>query len=315
MDRYELAWAAGFFDGEGWANAVAAEGRRTRQPQARINQADRNGVPAVLLRFQTALGGLGRLGGPYLEEGRQDLYRWEVSSRGDVELLHHLLLPWLGEVKLLELGAALARTSARSRLAIANDEWRAWAAGLYDGEGSTYLTNHRTHLGYRTAEARITQGSVGGSPEVLRRFLTVVEVGRLYGPYRQVIGHQDVYRWNASARSDVQKCMSTLWPWLGPVKRDQAEAVFAVTRSQPVLPRGREEWGRYKTHCINGHEYATARVRPYVSRGVGLEPRDSHQCLQCAREQARERRKQTKRSAADEGRRSLSEQAKRYLLK
>jgi len=297
MDRYELAWAAGFFDGEGWANAVAAEGRRTRQPQARVNQADPNGVPAVLLRLQAALGGLGRLGGPYVDAGRQDLYRWEVSSRGDVELLHHLLLPWLGEVKLLELGVALARTSARSRAAIAIDEWRAWAAGLYDGEGSTYLTNHRTHLGYRNAEARITQGSVGGSPEVLRRFLTVVEVGRLYGPYRQVIGHQDVYRWNGSARSDVEKCLSALWPWLGPVKRAQAEAVFAVTRSQPVLPRGREEWGRYKTHCINGHEYATARIRPYVSRGVGLEPRDSHQCLQCAREQARERRKQKKPSA------------------
>jgi len=315
MDRYDLAWAAGFFDGEGWANAVGAEGRRTRQPQARVNQADPNGVPAVLLRFQAALGGLGRIGGPYLHEGRQDLYSWYVSSRGDVEILHHLLVPWLGQVKLLEFGTALERASASSRVCVATDEWRAWASGLYDGEGSTYLTNHRTHVGYRTAEARITQSSGGGAPEVLGRFLAVVGVGRVYGPYRQSVGNLDVYRWNASARADVETCLSTLWPSLGPVKRAQAEAVFAVTRSQAVLPRGREEWGRYKTHCINGHEYATARVRPYASRGRGIEPRDSHQCLQCAREQARERRKRKKRSAADDGRRSLSEQAKRYLLK
>jgi hypothetical protein len=244
MDRCELAWAAGFFDGEGWANAVAAEGRRTRQPQARVNQADPNGVPAVLLRFQAALGGLGRIGGPYIEEGRQDLYRWEASSRGDVELLHHLLLPWLGQVKLVEFAMALERASTRSRVAVATDEWRAWASGLYDGEGSTYLTNHRTHVGYRSAESRITQSSGGGSPEVLTRFLTVVSVGHLYGPYQQSAGYLDVYRWNASARADVETCMSTIWPWLGPVKRAQAQLVFAVTRSQPVLPRGREEWGR-----------------------------------------------------------------------
>src|SRR5207247_4911519 len=68
MDRFDLAWAAGFFDGEGWANAVAQEGRKTKQPQARINQADPNGVPEVLLRFQRAVGGLGRIGGPYVME-------------------------------------------------------------------------------------------------------------------------------------------------------------------------------------------------------------------------------------------------------
>jgi len=162
---------------------------------ARVNQADPGGVPAALIRFQTALGGLGRIGGPRRESGRIDLYRWEVSSRGDVELLHHLLLPWLGQVKLLALAAALERASARSRPAVPNDHWRAWAAGLFDGEGSTYLTNHRTHAGYRNAESRITQGSAGGSPEVLQRFAAIVQVGRLYGPYGQLGADLDVYRW------------------------------------------------------------------------------------------------------------------------
>jgi hypothetical protein len=315
MDRYELAWAAGFFDGEGWANVVAPEGRSSVQPHARVNQADPYGVPVVLTRFQAAVGGLGRIGGPRREEGRIDLYRWEVSSRSDVELLHHLLLPWLGQVKLLAFSAALERACAASRDASANDEWRAWAAGLYDGEGSTYFTNHRTHAGYRNAECRITQSSNGGSPEVLRRFVTIVGVGRLYGPYQQSIDHLDVYRWNASARAEVDRCVRTLWPWLGAVKRTQAEAVLAVIRSQPTLPRGRAEWGNHKTHCVHGHEYATARVRPYVSRGIGVKPRDSHQCLVCAREQARARRQQKRRSAADDDRRPISEHATRYLLK
>lgn len=295
VDRYELAWAAGFFDGEGWANAVGAAARSTRQPSARVNQADRAGVPHTILRFQRALGGLGRLGGPCVEEGREDLYRWSVSSRGDVELLQHLLLPWLGQVKLVALATALERPAARSRPATASDEWRAWAAGLYDGEGSTYLTNHRTHAGYRNAESRITQGSNGGLPEVLQRFRLLTGVGGIYGPYRRSGANMDIYRWNASSRSDVQRTIAVVWPWLDLVKQNQARAVFELTDSQPALPRGRADWGSHKTHCIQGHEYASARIRPYVSHGVGRQRRDSKQCLQCTREQARARREQKRR--------------------
>ncbi|HLQ04308.1 MAG TPA: hypothetical protein VK197_01520 [Verrucomicrobiae bacterium] len=314
MDRYELAWAAGFFDGEGWANAVAAEGRRTRQPQARVNQADRNSTPAVLLRLQTALGGLGRIGGPYVEEGRQDLYRWEVSSRGDVELLHHLLLPWLGQLKLLEFSAALDRAAATSRSAKSDDIWRSWAAGLYDGEGSTCLLDHRSHEGYRIAEASITQTGLGDAPEVLRRFALIVDAGHVNGPYAQKGATMDVYRWKANARADIESMIDQLWPWLGEVKRAQAQEVLDTVHAQPELPRGRPDWGNRKTHCIRGHEYATARVRPYVSRGKGAPRRDNHQCLVCVRDQARARRERKKRSAADD-RRSLSESATSYLLK
>jgi hypothetical protein len=69
MDRYELAWAAGFFDGEGWADLDQPEGRRTGQPHARVNQADAGGVPGVLDRFKRALGGLGRIGGRSAKKG------------------------------------------------------------------------------------------------------------------------------------------------------------------------------------------------------------------------------------------------------
>ncbi|HKY52348.1 MAG TPA: hypothetical protein VJP45_13910, partial [Candidatus Limnocylindria bacterium] len=74
MDRHELAWAAGFFDGEGWAN------RSGRGVQARINQGGDDGMPAVLLKFQRIVG-VGRLKGPQIEAGKQDLYWWEATSR------------------------------------------------------------------------------------------------------------------------------------------------------------------------------------------------------------------------------------------
>src|SRR6267378_8233467 len=122
MDRHELAWAAGFFDGEGWAAK-----NKTRGVQARINQADPNGVPTVLLRFQAALGGLGRIGGPTREPERKDLYRWTVSSRGDVELVLQLLEPWLGSVKLMQLSRATGRAVSAATATRGDDHWRAWA--------------------------------------------------------------------------------------------------------------------------------------------------------------------------------------------
>jgi hypothetical protein len=316
VDRYELAWAAGFFDGEGWADLAQAEGRRTGQPMARINQADANGIPEVLRRFQRALGGLGTIGGPHREEGRIDLYRWTVSRRGDVELLHHLLVPWLGEVKLLAFATALERESARSRLATPRDEWRAWAAGVWDGEGSACLLAHRTHRDYKKGELSITQSGVGGIPELLRRFRDVTSAGHINGPYAQQGATMDIYRWKATAQYAITETIAQLAPWLSSVKQEQASHVLIVLHAQPVLPRGRPDWGNRKTHCINGHEYATARMRPYVARSDGGVPRrDSHQCLVCAREQARRRREQKRRPAADDDRRSISETASRYLLK
>jgi len=261
------------------------------------------------------VGGLGRIGGPFVKDGRKDLYRWEVSSRGDVELLHHFLLPWLGQIKLNALAQALGRQPAQSRVPTGSDEWRAWAAGFYDGEGSTYLLDHRTHEGYKTAEITVTQSSDEGIPEVLTRLSQICDTGHVNGPYPQEDGDMDVYRWKISSRNGVEHVVTHLWRWLGAVKRSQASAVLETLHAQPALPRGRPDWGNRKTHCINGHEYATARVRPYKSRGVGVPRRDSKQCLACAREQARAKREMKKRSAADDDRRSLSEARARYLLK
>ncbi len=289
MDRHELAWAAGFFDGEGWAAK-----NKTRGVQARINQADSNGVPAVLFRFQAALGGLGRIRGPTLEPERKDIYRWVVSSRGDVEVLLQLLKPWLGPVKLLQLSRATGRAVSAAATARGDDHWRAWASGLFDGEGCSSLLRHRTHAGYMTGELSVTQSSLVGSPEVLRRFGVVVGAGRISGPYPQRNATMDVYRWKAASLGDVERVIAELWPWLGDVKRAQAQRVLDVLHSQPALPRGNPAWGNRKTHCINGHEYATSRLRPYVSRGVGTPRRENQQCLVCLRDYARSQRDKKK---------------------
>jgi hypothetical protein len=59
IDREELAWAAGFFDGEGCFSFTTKAGYGA----AAIGQVDR----APLERFQAAVGGLGKIYGPYFK--------------------------------------------------------------------------------------------------------------------------------------------------------------------------------------------------------------------------------------------------------
>jgi hypothetical protein len=289
VDRHELAWAAGFFDGEGWANAVAQTGRRTRQPHAQINQSDDNGVPEVLERFRRVVS-VGRIGGPERKPDRIDRYWWIASSRTDVRRVAELLDPWLGDVKRAAFAAALAGVVPDRQAQPTDVELLAWAGGLYDGEGSASLAPHRTHEGHLSPEVSVTQSGVG-MPEVLERLRSVLGRGHIDGPYTQEGATLPVFRWKTGALNDVEHVVYLLSPWIGAVKREQMRRVSRVLVEQGRLPRGNPAWGNRKTHCVNGHEYATARIRPYVSRGRLSPPRENHSCLVCLRDYARQQRR------------------------
>jgi hypothetical protein len=295
LDEHELAWAAGFFDGDGWAALMRQKGRRTGQPQARINQSSVDGVPEVLVRFRDAVG-VGRIGGPIIKDRREPLYWWIASSRGDVTRTGELIGPWLSTQKRDQISAATAL-----RFAAPPINSFAWAAGLFDAEGSTSLSDHRSHAGYKVIEAAITQGGKS-VPEELVRAHALLERGNVNGPYTQEGANELIYRWRASRPDDVRMVLHLLDPWLGQIKRAQALAALRVIDAQPLLIRGRVEWGSHKTECVHGHEYASARLRPYATRSLnGTERRPSKQCLVCVRDQARARRSAKKTKIGDPG--------------
>lgn len=307
MERTELAWAAGFWDGEGSAYLVRGAGRVTHQPHARVNQAGVTGVPEVLVRFERAVG-VGRVDGPIIVDGKEPLYRWEISSRDDVRAVFDALRPWLGTVKRSQfcavLGTAVPRQGSASR---DRDESIAWAAGLFDGEGSTCLVRHGSHAGYFVLEANISQSSRSGEPEVLRRFRETFGLGHVYGPYAPADrSHAPVYKWRLYRREHIQWMIAAMGSQLGPVKRAQAAGAIATVLAQLPLPRGNPAWGNRKTYCARGHRYDTARLRPFKGRGKSTTaPRPSHQCLACVREDARERRRM-KSESGGRSRRSLT---------
>ncbi len=254
----------------------------------RRSKAGEDGVPEVLVRFRDAVG-VGRVGGPKIEEGRQPLYSWVASSRGDITHVGNLIGPSLSDEKRGQFTAAVGLRFDATPI-----DSLSWAAGFYDAEGSTSLSDHRSHAGYKYVEATVTQGGAGARPQELVRLRTVLGLGKVYGPYEQAGAHKPVYRWRLQRVDEVRLALHLLQPWLGSVKRKQAFRCLAVVDAQPSLPRGRVEWGSHKTQCIHGHEYASARLRPYVSRGRGVPVRESHRCLTCLRDLARRRRNETK---------------------
>ena len=292
MESHDLAWAAGFFDGEGWAN------RQRRGVNSRINQASLDGFPEVLTKFQRIVG-VGRIHGPVIAEGRQPLYYWDATSRPHLLQVVDRIAPWLCPVKRAEFERTLGGGLPAQVWPGSMSEELAWAGGFFDGEGSTYLEKHRTHAGFVVPRLYVPQSAeVGIAPELVRLKAALGGLGAISGLRPGKGNSRPHRRWRVSAPVDVQLGLHLLWPFIGVVKRAQAQAVLRVIHSQPDLPRGNPAFGvAGARYCLLGHDKWNARVRPFKGRGKNVEDPMNHlrQCLQCVREAARARRRKKRR--------------------
>ena len=89
MDPFEIAWAAGFFDGEGTTSYSPA----TKATRIQISQKD----PELLHRFREAVG-VGVVKGPY-KNGKGEVWQYRLSRRADVQVVIEALWPHLGSAK------------------------------------------------------------------------------------------------------------------------------------------------------------------------------------------------------------------------
>jgi hypothetical protein len=292
LESHDLAWAAGFFDGEGWAN------RSRRGVHSRINQASLDGIPEVLTKFKRIVG-VGRIHGPVLVEGRQPLYYWDATSRPDLLRVVERIGPWLCPVKRFEFERTLAGPLPPQVWPGSMSEELAWAGGFFDGEGSTYLEKHRTHAGYFVPRLHVTQSAWDAvAPELIRFKAAMAGKGAISGASKNKRGGKPYRRWRADTEDDIQFGVHLLLPFIGEVKRLQATTAMRVIHSQARLPRGNPAFGVAGTrYCLRGHDKWNARLRPFKGRGKNKEDPMNHlrQCLACVREDARARRNKKRR--------------------
>jgi hypothetical protein len=292
LENHDFAWAAGFFDGEGWAN------RSGRGVQSRINQAGVNGVPEVLTKFQRIVG-VGRIQGPVIIEGRQPLYHWIATSRVDLTEVVKRIGPWLCPVKRAEFERTLGGSPPPVVWPGSMSEELAWAGGFFDGEGSTYLERHRTHAGYFYPVIYVPQcAEVGVAPELLRLKSAMGGLGNISGVRQDGPDWTPYRRWRVVTPFKVQAVLHLLWPFIGEVKRRQARDVVQTIHGQPDLARGNPAFGvAGARYCLRGHDKWNARLRPFKGRGKNEEDPLNHlrQCLACVREDAQARRNKKRR--------------------
>jgi hypothetical protein len=109
MDTHEVAWAAGFFDGEGniRAKRVNWKERSYLYPVIFVPQIH----PYVLERFKRAVG-FGKISGPFTSCSRDGITRqpqwvYEVFAFEQVQAVCISLYPWLSPVKRAQVSDAL----------------------------------------------------------------------------------------------------------------------------------------------------------------------------------------------------------------
>lgn len=122
----------------------------------------------------------------------------------------------------------------------------AWAAGFFDGEGSTFLNRHKvTHFDRPgrpfnyVSSPTISVCQVDRRP--LDRFVAAIGAGRVRGPFKpKTKNSNEYYRVEFAGRDRVSKVLWLLWEYLSPVKREQAlevwekEKTFRTNKSPPM---------------------------------------------------------------------------------
>lgn len=92
LDKFELAWSAGFYDGEGHCGPH----RHNGGTGARLSIGQRD--PAVLERFKAAVGDVGKIYGPY-PDGCGVSYHYRVGRQEDLIRVVNRIWPYLSEIK------------------------------------------------------------------------------------------------------------------------------------------------------------------------------------------------------------------------
>lgn len=109
-DSTNLAWAAGFFDGEGcFHTSKPYKKKPNSKPRLHIAAIITQIHPEVLDRFCEILG-VGSVRGPYQRGGdRSNIWRYQTQRPAEVKYIYEMLYPWLGSIKRAQGKEALGR--------------------------------------------------------------------------------------------------------------------------------------------------------------------------------------------------------------
>lgn len=115
--QLEIAWAAGFYDGEGSVSCTANNGNPQTRIQLSIGQKnDRGEIAAVLERFKKAVG-VGKIYRKTRNDKEINQHQYLISKAEDVQAVINILWPFMSYKKRHQAANAMAKLfNGRKRL-------------------------------------------------------------------------------------------------------------------------------------------------------------------------------------------------------
>ena len=111
----------------------------------------------------------------------------------------------------------------------------AWAAGLFEGEGSIIRRRKKeTNLVLATTDF-----------DVLSKFCSILGHGRIYGPYTRP-NTKPIWRWSCSGSKNCIAILAALWTFLGVRRKERA--ALAMADLATIRSRG-------SNFCKRGHPF------------------------------------------------------------
>jgi hypothetical protein len=143
----------------------------------------------------------------------------------------------------------------------------AWAAGLFEGEGSCFIGS-----GQRQPVAYLAMTD----EDVVSKFHAIVGVGNVRS-YQRPGKYKRYWQWSAQSRDDVIHVLGMLWPHLGARRQERASEV--MWHAMKIQPRNGP-----RSRCKRGHDLTDAdNIYFHVKTG-------KRHCRTCRTEYGRLRR-------------------------
>lgn len=151
----------------------------------------------------------------------------------------------------------------------------AWAAGLFEGEGSFHLTQGNSPQ----VNVRMTDR------DVVEHFHRAIGFGTFYEHPMKNPRHKDQYGWRVTGWVGFAVVVEMIGPYLGERRRAK------ISEIEAVMPRPMPLTQAMRTHCRRGHPYDEENTRVLIDK----KGRRSRQCITCNRDYSRERRRRKSR--------------------
>lgn len=156
----------------------------------------------------------------------------------------------------------------------------AWAAGLFEGEGSfsTRIYGERGRVGVRMSLSSTDK-------DVVEKFRRIVGCGNLGGPYWHSMSTRPQWAWTLNRPEEFIRLAEVLRPFLGERRLARLDECLAAYNEQPR----KENHNRNKTKCPKGHSYSGQNI---------LWDEGRRRCRECERQRS-DRKNRAKRLAAE----------------